>query len=241
MSLVNAELAKLAVNTFVTTKISFANLLAEICEQLPGADAEVVTTAIGLDSRIGRRYLQGATGYGGPCFPRDNRAFSVLATSVGERADIAEATDAINRRQVERLVQRVLAWLPGEARVTVLGLSYKPHTHVIDMSTGVAVAAALSERGVRVTVYDPASMAEARQILGARVTYGDNAVESVGSAAVTVIATAWPEFSELTESDFEADGRPVVIDCWGVLDRCAITGRVRVVRVGRGEKEGQPW
>ena len=102
MNLVNAELAKISVNTFVTTKISYANMLAEMCEQLPDADVDAVTAAIGLDSRIGSKYLKGATPYGGPCFPRDNVALSRLARSLGVTADIAEATDAINRRQVDR-------------------------------------------------------------------------------------------------------------------------------------------
>ncbi len=105
MSLINAELTKIAVNTFVTTKISYANMLADLCERLPGADVDVVTGALGLDSRIGSKYLKGALGYGGPCFPRDNAAFSALARRVGARADLAEATDQINTYQVDRLAQ----------------------------------------------------------------------------------------------------------------------------------------
>jgi UDPglucose 6-dehydrogenase len=79
MNFVNAELAKLSVNTFVTTKISYANMFAQVCETLPGADVDVVTAAIGSDSRVGSKYLKGALGYGGPCFPRDNLAFASLA------------------------------------------------------------------------------------------------------------------------------------------------------------------
>ncbi|MGD9980981.1 MAG: nucleotide sugar dehydrogenase, partial [Hyphomonadaceae bacterium] len=86
MNLVNAEVVKISVNTYVTTKISYANMLAEMCEQLPGADIDVVTEALGKDTRIGGKYLKGASGYGGPCFPRDNVAFSVLAKSLGVTA-----------------------------------------------------------------------------------------------------------------------------------------------------------
>ena len=102
MNFVNAELTKLAVNTFVTTKITYANLLAQVCERVPGADADVVTSALGLDSRIGVKYLKGALGYGGPCFPRDNIAFASFARSRGVEATLAEATDRVNRRQVAR-------------------------------------------------------------------------------------------------------------------------------------------
>src|SRR5512134_1974596 len=107
MSLVNAELTKIAVNTYVTMKISYANTLADMCERLDGADVEVVTDALGLDTRIGRKYLRGAVAYGGPCFPRDNKAFGVLARDIGVEPRLAEATDAVNVAQVERLARVV--------------------------------------------------------------------------------------------------------------------------------------
>ena len=125
MNFVNAEIAKIAVNSFVTMKISFANMISDICDRLPGADATAVTNAIGCDSRIGGKYLAPALGYGGPCFPRDNAAFAAMANKVGASAELAEATDAINRRQVERVVGLVRSLLPG-GTVGILGLSYKP-------------------------------------------------------------------------------------------------------------------
>ena len=98
MNWINAELTKLAVNTFVTTKISYANMLAEVCEQLPGADVDTVTNALGVDTRIGKKYMRGATAFGGPCFPRDNVAFAVMARRLGARAILAEATIEVNQR-----------------------------------------------------------------------------------------------------------------------------------------------
>ena len=103
MNFINAELTKISVNTYVTTKISYANMLADICDRLPGADVDAVTKALGADTRIGPKYLKGAMGYGGPCFPRDNVAFAALARKIGARADVAEATDRINNYQVDRL------------------------------------------------------------------------------------------------------------------------------------------
>ena len=111
MSLVNAELTKIAVNTYVTMKISYANTLADLCERLPGADVESVTDALGLDTRIGGKYLRGAIAYGGPCFPRDNKAFAVLARDLGTEAPLAEATDAVNEAQTQRLARIVHAQL----------------------------------------------------------------------------------------------------------------------------------
>jgi UDPglucose 6-dehydrogenase len=154
---------------------------------------------------------------------------------VGASADIAEATDAINRRQVDRIVDKVLDLLSPGDEAAVLGLSYKPQTHVVEVSTGVAVAQALSDKGVAVKVYDPTAMDEARRTLGSQVAYASTAAACVRDAAVTVIATAWPEFSELVGTDFAATN-PLVIDCWRVLDPVATSDRVHVVQVGRAER-----
>ena len=158
MNFINAELTKLAVNTFVTTKISFANMLARICEKLPGADVDVVTKALGLDSRIGTKYLKGAVSYGGPCFPRDNLALIATAQKVGAPADIAEATDRFNRWQVKWLADFVQEHLPEGGAVGILGLAYKPGTDVVEESVGLLLARELREQRVRVIAYDPAGI-----------------------------------------------------------------------------------
>src|SRR5262249_41972017 len=113
MNLVNAELTKLAVNTFITTKISYANMLARVCERLPGADVNVVTAAVGMDSRIGKKSLKGAVSYGGPCFPRDNRAFAALARQARAQATLAEVTDLFNRQQIDHLAELAISHLPS--------------------------------------------------------------------------------------------------------------------------------
>src|SRR5262245_36220897 len=140
MNFVNAEICKIAVNTFVTTKISYANMLADLCDQLDGADVDAISSALGADSRIGAKYLKGGVAYGGPCFPRDNKAFAALARSVGARCDIAEATDRINDHQVQRLMGAIAAVAARGARVAVLGLSYKLNTTVTEESQGMALA-----------------------------------------------------------------------------------------------------
>lgn len=234
MNLVNAELAKLAVNTFVTTKISYANMLAELCERLPGADAAVVTVAVGLDSRIGSKYLQPATPYGGPCFPRDNAALAASARGLGVSADLAEATDTINRRQLTRLADLVCSRLPPGGQAAILGLAYKPGTSVADASTGVELAAELRSRGVRTSVYDPAAGTSAQRILGDGVAYAESMQGCVRGAAVVVVATAWDEFKQLDHADLAGNGlRPMVIDCWRILDQGQIQPVADVVTPGR--------
>jgi UDPglucose 6-dehydrogenase len=220
MNLVNAEITKISVNTYVTTKISYANMLAEICERLPAADVDVVTDALGMDSRIGVKYLKGALAYGGPCFPRDNVAFGQLARALGARADIAEATDRLNRHQTGRLAAAAARLLDGRSRIGVLGLSYKPGTGVIEESPGVALAARLSEERFEVYVHDPKALSGAMAQLQDKVVPILSAEECVRAVDALVIATPWPEFKQIPPAAFARAGRRLqVLDCWRMLDR----------------------
>jgi UDPglucose 6-dehydrogenase len=246
MNLVNAELAKIAVNTFITTKISYANMLAEICDRVAGADVNIVTAALGRDSRIGAKYLRGATGYGGPCFPRDNAAFSSFARSLGARADIAEATDQINRHQLERLVGLIESKLGPRAgpqgrvggAIGILGLAYKPDTAVIEESQGVALAVRLAALGYRVSIFDPLAIEAAKAVLGDKVVAARSAAECAAEADLLVIATPWPSFSALPAEAMARGGRKlIIIDCWRVLP-AACADLAEIVYLGRGAGQG---
>jgi UDPglucose 6-dehydrogenase len=241
MNYVNAELTKLSVNTFVTTKISYANMLAQICETLPGADSDVVTAALGCDTRIGAKYLQGALGYGGPCFPRDNVAFSALARDNGVPALLAEATDALNKRQVPRMAKLILSHLPEGGTAGVLGLSYKPDTEVIEESQGIAIAQALLAVGARVVVYDPAAMENARRVLTGNVIYAASAAECVRQADVLAITTPWAEFQELPLPAFQrTSGHLTVLDCWRVLPAQVAGAIGHYLTLGKGGERNSP-
>jgi UDPglucose 6-dehydrogenase len=235
MNFVNAEITKLAVNTFVTTKISYANMLARVCEQLAGADADVVTGALGLDSRIGGKYLKGAVSYGGPCFPRDNVAFAALGARLGVPTRLAEATDQMNREQIQTLADLALANLPAGGTVGILGMSYKPNTYVCEAAAGVCLARRLVAAGVPVVVYDPAAMDEARQLLGASVTFAASTAGCAREADVLVVAVAWDEFARLSPEDVRrANGRPTVIDCWRLVNRRELEAVANIIVLGVG-------
>jgi UDPglucose 6-dehydrogenase len=231
MNWVCAELTKIAINTYVTTKISYANMIAELCDRLPGADADVVTTALGRDSRIGPKYLKSALGYGGPCFPRDNIALAALARSLGTRADVAEATDAVNRRQVARIATLVARLAPTPTRVAVLGLSYKPDTPVVEESQGLMIARALAEAGHTVLVADPVALDAAMAALGPAATRCDSPEQAVAAAALIVIATPDRAFAHLPPACFA--GGKTVIDCWRILPP-EIADLADIVHLGRG-------
>ena len=136
-SIVNAEICKLAINSYITTKISFANMLSRICNDIPGANVDAVTAGMGMDSRIGKKYLKGGVSYGGPCFPRDNRALATLGQS------LPLVIDSFNRAQITWLVEVVRKTYKG--LVTVLGQSYKPGTNVTTESAGALLEEALLE------------------------------------------------------------------------------------------------
>lgn len=241
MNFVNAELTKIAVNTFVTTKISYANMLADICDRIPGADVDVVTHAVGCDTRIGVKYLRGAIGYGGPCFPRDNVAFAALARSLGARAELAEATETVNRYQTERVLGAVQARLEGTGPVGILGLSYKPETSVVEQSQGLGLIQRLLDEGLRVIAYDPKALPTAQAVVRRPFESASSAEACVRAASLVVLMTPWPEFRGIPVDAFERPGaRLPVIDCWRILSATEVGAVADLVYLGRGAARHEP-
>ena len=165
---------------------------------MPGADVDVVTEAVGSDSRIGTKYLRGALGYGGPCFPRDNVALTRLADSFGVDAAIPRATDAINNRQATRVLELVSEMTEPGATVAILGLSYKPDTSVCEMSQGVELANKLLAVGFTVVAHDPQADRSTAPNLNSGVEFISELDGAVNRASTVVLTTAWPEFQSLT-------------------------------------------
>lgn len=222
MSFNNAELAKISLNVYVTMKISFANTLAALCENLQGGNADVVSNAIGLDSRIGHKYLRGGLSYGGPCFPRDNRAFAYVAKGMGQQAKISEAADETNKDTIERVAQLVMHNLTNieDSWVSILGLTYKPNTDVVEESGSLQLAELLLSQGVHLQVYDPIGMPNAKKVVGNRLTFSKSTEDCLDSTDLCIIATPWDEFRDLKPEVFvKSMRRPVVLDCWRLLDQ----------------------
>ncbi len=218
MSLENAELTKISVNTFVTTKITFANMLADLCERIPGGDVDVVTEALGSDSRIGRKYLTGATGYGGPCFPRDNVALSYMARVLNSSADLAETTDRVNRSMAISMTEKLRPIIKAGQTVAILGLAYKPDSHVVEESSSVYLAKKLSEAGARVVGYDPLANEGAEAELKGKIEILESAKKCLEQADIVLITTADAEFKQLKINDFSKDGREIIVyDFWRIL------------------------
>lgn len=235
MSLENAELAKIAVNSYVTMKISYANMLAEFCEKLPGGDVDVVSDALGMDKRIGRKYLTGGFGFGGPCFPRDNVALSFMGNQLGVDSRLLKTNDDYNRSISQRYVEKLRPHLPKGANVAVLGLAYKPLSHVIEESPGVYLCRALADAGYRVIGHDnlAAPYAEAALKMHALVT--DSVEAALKDADVVLVTTTDKAYTALTADQLLGGKSTVtVVDFWRTLKHLAHDPRIRYVPVGLG-------
>jgi len=218
MDFINAELTKISVNSFVTTKITFANMLALISQRLPGGNVDVVTKALGLDSRIGNRYLKGGLGFGGPCFPRDNSALFAVARKLGVEATIPKATDELNRKVILSVFKLIAAKAKKKDSIGILGLSYKPLSNVIEESQPVFLAKKLLKSGYRVVLYDPLAMDNLKMVFGKKVSYAKSAEEAVRDSDILIIANPDPEFLKIKKSTFlSLKKRLIIIDCWRIL------------------------
>lgn len=196
MSPLNAEIAKMALNCYVTMKISFANSISQICDRV-GANAKDVLK-IGLDSRIGTKYLSPGLGFGGPCFPRDNIAFSSFVKKAGLEPIMFEATQKVNKEQVKRIIDTVKTYNPKT--IGILGFSYKPNSYITEESQALEIAKKLSKE-YKVLTYDPQAVCEFD---------AKSMKECINESDLILILTPWNEFKGLRI-------KKPVIDCWGIL------------------------
>lgn len=236
MSNINAELAKISLNCAVTTKISFVNQLSGVCAKIPGADPAVILNAIGKDRRIGSDYLKPGLGFGGPCFPRDNRLFQYVAQSVGAEDALSRATDIINEDVNRRLLETVLSYSPEEGPVGVLGLAYKPFTAVVDCSPGMWLCQQLAKAGRQVFAHDYLASNNAASVFdGGSVHLCTDASAVVQRGCrMLVITCPWPGYKEAFESNVDqlAQKGPLIVDPWRLLGALAPRfGEMRYITV----------
>ncbi|WP_268890601.1 nucleotide sugar dehydrogenase [Curvivirga aplysinae] len=235
MSFINAELTKIAINTYVTTKISYANMLAEMCEKLPGADVDVVTNAIGADSRIGIKYLKGAIGYAGPCFPRDNQALIALGRKLHVSCDIAEATDRLNIHQIKRLKGIVDGLSKKDDHIAILGLAYKQDTAVIENSQSILLMQELLPEYINITGFDPMANSEAKSILPENICISETLESTIIDADIIIIMTPWAEFRNLQEYlESDQDKARIIIDPWRIVPLDKQLDNVSIFYLGQG-------
>lgn len=196
-SLEAAELTKYAANAFLATKISFINEIANLCESI-GCDVHDVARAIGMDRRIGSKFLHPGPGFGGSCFPKDTQALASVAREFGRDSMIVDAVIEVNRRQREAMVpkiEKLVGDLKGKT-IAILGLAFKPETNDMREAPAIDIITGLLERGATVQAYDPVAMSEAAEVLP-KVNYAADEYEAVTGADALVFVTEWNQFRAL--------------------------------------------
>jgi UDPglucose 6-dehydrogenase len=209
----SAELIKHASNSFLALKISYANVIADLCEKI-GADVEQVTHAMGLDPRIGEQFLRAGLGFGGFCFPKDLQAFVHLAATVGVHFDILKAAERVNKQRIDRFLEKVrkALWVMKGKRIAVLGLAFKANTDDIRFAPALEVVKRLVDEGAHVHASDPKAIEKAKAVFP-QVHYHEDPYEALQEADAALVCTEWDCFRNL---DWERAGklmaRKLVID-----------------------------
>src|SRR6185312_12649090 len=220
----SAEMIKLAANAFLATKISFINEIANVCE-VTGANVTEVAKGIGLDDRIGPKFLQAGVGFGGSCFPKDVSALKQLAGNSGYHFQLLNAVIEVNELQKRRVIGKLekhLGTLVGK-RVALLGLAFKPNTDDMREATSLVLSARLQAAGASVSAFDPIAEEEARKLIKG-VRFADSALDAVTDADAVVLVTEWQEFQELDWREVKARmAGDLLVDGRNFADRDTVT------------------
>ena len=220
-----AELTKYAANAFLAMKVTFINEMADLCERA-GADVLEVARGIGLDARIGNRFLQPGPGFGGSCFPKDTLALVRIAQEAGAPLRLVETVVAVNDARKSGMAARIIAACGGAVRgktIAILGLTFKPDTDDMRDSPAIPIVSRLLEDGADVRVYDPEGMEAARTLLPWSVTYCRDALDAAQGADATVLITEWNQFRALSPARLAAAMRGrVLIDLRNIYDPVAM-------------------
>ena len=218
--IVSSELIKYAANTFLATKVSFINEVADLCEKV-GGDIQDVARGMGSDRRIGHAFLKPGPGYGGSCFPKDTLAMVHIGERALSPATIVEAVISVNRSRTHRMMAKVMAAAGGnlrDRRIALLGLTFKPETDDVRDSVAILLAELLVQAGAHVVAYDPQGAAQTRLVIGDAVEYAESADAALDDADLCIIATDWAEFQERPVADYRQRLRhPVMVDLRNVF------------------------
>jgi UDPglucose 6-dehydrogenase len=220
-----AELVKYAANSFLAMKVTFINEMADICERA-GADVHDVARGIGLDGRIGRKFLHPGPGFGGSCFPKDTLAMVRIAQDHGAPSRLIEAVVAVNEARKAGMAARVIAASGGSVRgktIAIFGLTFKPETDDMRDAPSIPIVGRLVEDGARIRAFDPAGMEQARKLLPASVAYCGSALDAAEGADLLVVLTEWNEFRAIAPEKLrEAMRGELIVDLRNMYDAAAM-------------------
>ena len=242
-NLETSELIKYAANAFLAVKISYINQMADLCEKL-GADVHDVAKGMGLDKRIGNKFLHPGPGYGGSCFPKDTQALVRTAEQASTSASIVEDVVAYNKARKLAMADRIIAAAGGNISgktISVLGLSFKPETDDMRESPALDIIPILINHGADIQAYDPAAMDQAKPLLPDAVTYCDNAMTAITGADIVVVLTEWNEFRAIAPAQLASVmAADIVVDLRNIFDPVTMAkNNLKLFNIGRMNVKGR--
>lgn len=233
-SLESAELIKYANNSFLATKISFINSIANICQKVPNTDINVIANAIGKDPRIGSLFLKAGPGYGGSCFPKDVNALIDFSKKLGYEPILINATNEVNNQQavkVFELIRNTLGEING-MNISILGLAFKKDTDDIRESVSLKLIRYLLEDKATILAHDPMAIENSRKVYGDRIKLFNKVEDCLFNSDCCVVMTDWDEYKELVQSSFKNMRRAVIIDARRILDKEKFDHEVKFIALG---------
>ena len=230
-----AEMIKYANNSFLATKISFINQLANICQEIPDTNIDYIAQAIGLDPRIGNLFLNAGPGYGGSCLPKDIKAIINLSSKIGVQPTLLNAVEKINKQQISnimKLIKHNIGKIKGK-KITVLGVAFKPNTDDIRDSISIELIRRLMKSGAIVTIHDPKALDNARKIFHDNTKYANSILSALKNCQCAVIMTKWKEYEKINNKTIEQMNKKFIIDTRRILSNKNLNAKYYAIGLGQ--------
>ena len=230
-----AEMIKYANNSFLATKISFINQLSNICQNIPGTNIDDIAKIIGLDSRIGKLFLNAGPGYGGSCLPKDISALINFANKIGVNPILLNAVKNTNREQMSNIVSLMKKILGGitSKRITILGTAFKPNTDDIRDSKSIELIKKLLKNKSKITIHDPKAIENTKKIFGEKILYATSITDALNKSQCVIIMTHWKQYDTLNNNSIKQMNRKIIIDCRRVLVKKELDAKYYAIGIGK--------
>jgi len=230
-----AEMIKYANNSFLATKISFINQLANLCQNVPGANIDDIAKTIGFDPRIGKSFLNAGPGYGGSCLPKDMKALINFAGGIGIKPTLLNAVEKTNQKQMEyiiQLIEKILGKITSK-RITILGTAFKPNTDDIRDSTAIELIKKLLKKKAHITVHDPKAIKNTKKVFGGKIDYAKSIADALSKSQCVIIMTHWKQYETLNNNSIKHMDKKFIIDCRRILAKKELRAEYHAIGMGK--------
>ena len=230
-----AEMIKYANNSFLATKISFINQLANLCQNVPGANIDDIAKTIGFDPRIGKSFLNAGPGYGGSCLPKDMKALINFAGGIGIKPTLLNAVEKTNQKQMEyiiQLIEKILGKITSK-RITILGTAFKPNTDDIRDSIAIELIKKLLKKKAHITVHDPKAIKNTKKVFGGKIDYAKSIADALSKSQCVIIMTHWKQYEKLNNNSIKHMDKKFIIDCRRILAKKELRAEYHAIGMGK--------